>query len=408
MTLLYVLSVLFWQRFDVTKGEVIVDAQGRYIVFFNEADSKKVNLLDNIKLYENMPLPQFLRYRLAKRGIIHGEDADKNSEATPPVEEEVIAEDYDVPRKGSSGDGPENTEGSEETELRTLGHPGCPNKSNIYHSCSNFCKEKWGAGHVDADPKYLKLKQKMIQKYPLPITWMEVYDPGSGRHYYWDYESDYVSWLPPLHPRALVSEPAHTLRQTVLPPKEKTNADNDKGSDGDDNSEEVGVERPERHKDEKDRKRDSEKRSRDDDRRDWRDDDRRREGSDRSKSKLRKRDSDDDDEGKPSRSKDERERKRESERKNEDRHRDRGKGWKGNADGALDPMDPAAYSDTPRGTWSTGLERKNEAKTGADTTAAGPLYQMRPYPSPGDVLRANSKTTDSREGYKSSKSRRAT
>lgn len=42
-----------------------------------------------------------------------------------------------------------------------------------------------------------------------------------------------------------------------------------------------------------------------------------------------------------------------------------------------------------RGTWSSGLDRKGEAKTGADTTASGPLYQMRPYPSPGAVLRLN-------------------
>ena len=42
-----------------------------------------------------------------------------------------------------------------------------------------------------------------------------------------------------------------------------------------------------------------------------------------------------------------------------------------------------------RGKWSDGLARNNEAKTGADTTASGPLYQMRPYPSPGAVLRSN-------------------
>lgn len=49
-----------------------------------------------------------------------------------------------------------------------------------------------------------------------------------------------------------------------------------------------------------------------------------------------------------------------------------------------------------RGGWSDGLNKGLEAKTGADTTAAGPLYQMRPYPSPGAVLRANarSKTSD--------------
>lgn len=59
-------------------------------------------------------------------------------------------------------------------------------------------------------------------------------------------------------------------------------------------------------------------------------------------------------------------------------------------DGALDPMDPASYSDIPRGKWSAGLERENE-KTGVDATAAGPLFQMRPYPSPGAILAAQGK-----------------
>jgi len=54
----------------------------------------------------------------------------------------------------------------------------------------------------------------------------------------------------------------------------------------------------------------------------------------------------------------------------------------------LDPMDPAAYDDSvPRGTWATGLIQPG-AKA-ADSTVAGPLFQQRPYPSPGDVLRAN-------------------
>lgn len=54
----------------------------------------------------------------------------------------------------------------------------------------------------------------------------------------------------------------------------------------------------------------------------------------------------------------------------------------------LDPMDPAAYSDIPRGKWSAGLEQES-AKTGVDSTASGALFQMRPYPSPGMVLQAN-------------------
>jgi polyglutamine-binding protein 1 len=49
----------------------------------------------------------------------------------------------------------------------------------------------------------------------------------------------------------------------------------------------------------------------------------------------------------------------------------------------------SAYSDAPRGGWSTGLE--GAQPKAADTTAGGPLFQQRPYPSPGSVLRANQK-----------------
>ncbi|GMH45421.1 hypothetical protein BSKO_13378 [Bryopsis sp. KO-2023] len=58
-----------------------------------------------------------------------------------------------------------------------------------------------------------------------------------------------------------------------------------------------------------------------------------------------------------------------------------------NKEDSIDPMDPSAYSDAPRGTWSTGLE--GTQPRAADTTAGGPLFQQRPYPSPGAVLRAN-------------------
>eukprot|EP01004_Peranema_trichophorum_P009597 NODE_8343_length_687_cov_31.209220_g7721_i0.p1 GENE.NODE_8343_length_687_cov_31.209220_g7721_i0~~NODE_8343_length_687_cov_31.209220_g7721_i0.p1 ORF type:complete len:195 (-),score=48.12 NODE_8343_length_687_cov_31.209220_g7721_i0:62-646(-) len=53
----------------------------------------------------------------------------------------------------------------------------------------------------------------------------------------------------------------------------------------------------------------------------------------------------------------------------------------------LDPMDPSAYSDAPRGKWSQGLEGSRFA----DATASGPLYQQRPLPSPGAVLGATKK-----------------
>ncbi|KAK7344912.1 hypothetical protein VNO77_15140 [Canavalia gladiata] len=56
-------------------------------------------------------------------------------------------------------------------------------------------------------------------------------------------------------------------------------------------------------------------------------------------------------------------------------------------DDELDPMDPSSYSDAPRGGWVMGL--KGVQPRAADTTATGPLFQQRPYPSPGAVLRKN-------------------
>ncbi|PSC68224.1 poly-glutamine tract-binding [Micractinium conductrix] len=50
---------------------------------------------------------------------------------------------------------------------------------------------------------------------------------------------------------------------------------------------------------------------------------------------------------------------------------------------ALDPMDPSSYSDAPRGGWSSGLE--GAQPKAADSTAGGPLFQSRPYPSPGAI-----------------------
>ncbi|EPS72040.1 hypothetical protein M569_02718 [Genlisea aurea] len=59
----------------------------------------------------------------------------------------------------------------------------------------------------------------------------------------------------------------------------------------------------------------------------------------------------------------------------------------------LDPMDPSSYSDAPRGGWVVGL--KGVQPRAADTTATGPLFQQRPYPSPGAVLRKNAEIASS-------------
>lgn len=166
----------------------------------------------------------------------------------------------------------------------------------------------------------------------LPPNWYKVFDPTCGLPYYWNVETDLVAWLSPNDPTTVITKSAKKLKES-----------------GEDRAEKF--ERSERER-ERDRDRDRER--------------------DR-----------------------ERERERERER-DRDRRRHRredtapyNKNKRGKKDDEMDPMDPSAYSDAPRGSWSTGLPKRNEAKTGADTTAAGPLFQQRPYPSPGAVLRAN-------------------
>ncbi|XP_029291541.1 polyglutamine-binding protein 1 isoform X2 [Cottoperca gobio] len=166
----------------------------------------------------------------------------------------------------------------------------------------------------------------------LPPNWYKVFDPACGLPYYWNVESDLVAWLSPNDPTTVVTKSAKKMR----------------AEGGEERVERV--ERVERPFEKIDREREREKeRERERD-----------EARDRDRRKPRREDA-----------------------------APYSKNKRGRKDDEMDPMDPSAYSDAPRGTWSTGLPKRNEAKTGADTTAAGPLFQQRPYPSPGAVLRAN-------------------
>ncbi|XP_020283762.1 polyglutamine-binding protein 1 [Pseudomyrmex gracilis] len=271
-----------------------------------------------------MPLPAALAARLAKRGLILGSEKNESGkkDTKKKVHEEVIAEDYDNTKDEIN---------QIDISQKFMGYSGCPNKYNIYHECTKKCKELWGLGHVQPSDRYLKKQMILIQKYPLPETWKAVYDAGSGQHYYWDWSSDLVSWLPPGHPKCQISQPASQLREEL----------HLKAGDQDDNmsSDESASDQEPMEVDEADIKKDRKVENR-----------ARYKGSDNKR----------------------------VQRSDKDKK-----------DHTLDPMDPAAYSDIPRGKWSDGLARHNEAKTGADTTASGPLYQMRPYPSPGAVLRSN-------------------
>ncbi|KAJ0064866.1 hypothetical protein NL108_017025 [Boleophthalmus pectinirostris] len=167
----------------------------------------------------------------------------------------------------------------------------------------------------------------------LPPNWYKVFDPTCGLPYYWNVETDMVAWLSPNDPTAVITKPAKKTKEVLEQDK---------------------TDKTERSEKERDR--------------------------DRDRDRDRERDRDRD-----------RERDRDRDRR---RHRREdpapySKSKRGKKDDEMDPMDPSAYSDAPRGSWSTGLPKRNEAKTGADTTAAGPLFQQRPYPSPGAVLRAN-------------------
>uniref|UniRef100_A0A8C4IH01 Polyglutamine-binding protein 1 n=1 Tax=Dicentrarchus labrax TaxID=13489 RepID=A0A8C4IH01_DICLA len=144
----------------------------------------------------------------------------------------------------------------------------------------------------------------------LPPNWYKVFDPACGLPYYWNVETDMVAWLSPNDPTAVVTKPAKKIR-----------------AEGGDERIERQFEKPDR---ERERERDKER---------------------------------------------ERERERDRER-DEGRERDRrkqrredmapySKNKRGRKDDEMDPMDPSAYSDAPRGTWSSGLPKRNEAKTGA-------------------------------------------
>ncbi|RUS87330.1 hypothetical protein EGW08_004872 [Elysia chlorotica] len=267
-----------------------------------------------------MPLPPALLARLAKRGLVEEEKANKPDSSSggaktgaPEEVEEVFAEDYDDPSKPDQEEHvdadvverqpPPQVVPVLTPEVRDIVGDGpvfyettaCPNRINPYHECVLYCKKRYGMREWDPDDDMTKKRDRMLRRYPLPEGWVEVGDYDSGRYYYWNVHTDEVSWLSPTHPKAAMTKSAEQLVGDPTPvwcifcililPLSLFPT-------------------------------------------------------------LGKKDE-------------------------------------------LDPMDPAAYSDIPRGGWSEGLDQRGKAKTGVDVTASGPLFQQRPYPSPGAILRAN-------------------
>ncbi|XP_067408483.1 polyglutamine-binding protein 1 isoform X2 [Emydura macquarii macquarii] len=180
----------------------------------------------------------------------------------------------------------------------------------------------------------------------LPPNWYKVFDPICGLPYYWNMENDLVSWLSPNDPSSIITKAARKLKNSLGNGQGVGSRGLGEGGRArTPGFHEVLSLSPPDAEEKPEREEVKERRYH-----------RREELAPYPKSKK-------------------------SSRKDEE----------------LDPMDPSAYSDAPRGTWSTGLPKRNEAKTGADTTAAGPLFQQRPYPSPGAVLRANAEASRAKQ-----------
>ncbi|XP_057351744.1 polyglutamine-binding protein 1 isoform X2 [Manis pentadactyla] len=211
----------------------------------------------------------------------------------------------------------------------------------------------------------------------LPPSWYKVFDPSCGLPYYWNVDTDLVSWLSPHDSNSVVTKSAKKLRSNNTGDHEKSDRGHEKSDRGHEKPDR-GHEKPDRGHDKSDRDRergyDKVDRERERDRDRDRDRDRGYDKADREESKERR-----------------------HHRREELAPYPKSKKVASRKDEELDPMDPSSYSDAPRGTWSTGLPKRNEAKTGADTTAAGPLFQQRPYPSPGAVLRANAEASRTKQ-----------
>jgi len=61
------------------------------------------------------------------------------------------------------------------------------------------------------------IHKKLMEIYgPLPDGWKQMYDPGTGRHFFWCTRTDKVDWYPPGHPKCNLIEPASRLREGIM------------------------------------------------------------------------------------------------------------------------------------------------------------------------------------------------
>ncbi|XP_040487900.1 polyglutamine-binding protein 1 isoform X5 [Ursus maritimus] len=207
---------------------------------------------------------------------------------------------------------------------------------------------------------------------------------------------DLVSWLSPHDPNSVVTKSAKKLRTSNADAEEKLDRGHEKSDRGHEKSDR-GHEKSDRGHEKSDRGHEKSDRGHEKSDRGHEKSDRDRERGYDKVDRERERDRDRDRDRGYDKSDREESKERRHHRREELAPYPKSKKVASRKDEELDPMDPSSYSDAPRGTWSTGLPKRNEAKTGADTTAAGPLFQQRPYPSPGAVLRANAEASRTKQ-----------
>lgn len=96
----------------------------------------------------------------------------------------------------------------------------CPNLKNPFHECTAFCFDRYGRRTFkSSSSNMIRLRERMLRRYPLPSNWVEVGDPVTGRFYYWNMLTDDVSWLSPLHPKAVITKSASILNAQTLAAK---------------------------------------------------------------------------------------------------------------------------------------------------------------------------------------------
>uniref|UniRef100_A0A0N4ZH37 WW domain-containing protein n=1 Tax=Parastrongyloides trichosuri TaxID=131310 RepID=A0A0N4ZH37_PARTI len=168
-----------------------------------------------------MPLPAALLNKLKKRGIVK-EDGQSQSEGEPKVKK--LLEENKIPE--------------EECNNKKKQYPPfaecCPNKYNPYHICEEFCHINWTPkfNRYQLQMEYLEAKHHLLLTYPLAPGWREMFDEGSGQHYFWYPPSGLVSWLPPSHPEAKVTLPCykHARNNFRLACLESTQLENNESS----------------------------------------------------------------------------------------------------------------------------------------------------------------------------------